>query len=338
MNIWSTIKKELPRQKLLLVQEFNINKQQSKQAIYNQAGVLLKGDDFRAANEDLSALMQADFYQYQQAEGIIKRSELLSSLPTIFICGGGHIGICLYQLADFLDYQVELIDDRQEFANKCRFPKAVAIYAGSFQQLLPTIKIDEHHHIVIVTRGHLHDLECLKWAVATKASYIGMIGSSKKVSDVFKALESQGITKGQLANVFAPIGLEINSETPAEIALSIMAQIIKNRAIKKVEINWQNLLEVMFAHQKPLILATVIESSGNTPRKAGSRMLVNAEKIIWGTIGGGSLEEHSLQTALKMIDSSQRLEILTFDLNQELQAEEGMICGGKAKVLLQKIE
>ena len=149
--------------------------------------------------------------------------------PTLHIFGGGHISLSLARISKLLGFKITVIDDRAEFANADRFPEADAILAEDFDKSFPKLKIDKSSYIVIVTRNHQYDDMVLEWAVGTGAKYIGMIGSKAKNKAVFSHLESKGITKKQLERVYAPIGLEINAQAPEEIAVSIMAEIIKVR-------------------------------------------------------------------------------------------------------------
>ena len=132
-----------------------------------------------------------------------------------------------------LDFRVVVIDDREEFANPDRFPEADETIAKDLEAIFPRLKISRSSYIVIVTRGHLLDEQVLEWAVKTDANYVGMIGSRKKNRTVFSHLESRGISRELLETVHAPIGLDIHAETPEEIAVSIMAEIIMVRREKE---------------------------------------------------------------------------------------------------------
>jgi xanthine dehydrogenase accessory factor len=149
--------------------------------------------------------------------------------PTLYIFGGGHISLALAKIGKLLGFKVAVIDDRAEFANADRFPEADTILAEDFAKSFPRLKIDKSSYIVIVTRNHQYDDMVLEWAVGTGAKYIGMIGSKTKNKAIFSHLLSKGIAKKQLDRVHAPIGLEINAQTPEEIAVSILAEIVKVR-------------------------------------------------------------------------------------------------------------
>lgn len=148
--------------------------------------------------------------------------------PTVsaYLFGGGHVGLVTARLAQFVGYEVEVIDDRPEFANAERFPEARAVHAGPWQEVTARLSPDEHALIFIATRGHAFDAEILAWALTTPASYIGMIGSRRKVHTVYNKLRAEGVAAEQLARVNAPVGLSIEADTPEEIAVSVLAEMI----------------------------------------------------------------------------------------------------------------
>jgi len=155
--------------------------------------------------------------------------EPIVTSPALFIFGGGHISLPLSQTAKTLGFKVTVIDDRAEFASSERFPEAEAVLAEDFTQAFPRLKIDKSSYIVIVTRGHQHDELVLEWAIGTPARYIGMIGSKTKVATIYSHLKAKGVSQQVLDGVHSPIGLEIGAQTPEEIAVSILAEIIKVR-------------------------------------------------------------------------------------------------------------
>jgi xanthine dehydrogenase accessory factor len=155
--------------------------------------------------------------------------EPILTAPTMYIFGGGHISLPLAQMGKLLGFKIAIIDDRAEFASTKRFPEAEMVLAGDFSKAFSKLKIDKTSYIVIVTRGHQNDELVLEWAVGTPAQYIGMIGSQTKVKTVFSHLLAKGVSKGRLDSVYSPIGLEIGAQTPEEIAVSILAEIIKVR-------------------------------------------------------------------------------------------------------------
>ena len=155
--------------------------------------------------------------------------EPVFSEPTVFLFGGGHVSEQVAPLAKRVHFKVVVIDDREMFANRERFPEADEVIVSEFENCFNKVNIDGSSYIVIVTRGHLYDGFVLEQAVKSKARYIGMIGSKKKIRTLYQNLTEKGMSKERLNRVHAPIGIDINSETPEEIAVSIVAELIKVR-------------------------------------------------------------------------------------------------------------
>ena len=149
--------------------------------------------------------------------------------PTLFVFGAGHIGQCVAEAARNVGFRVAVIDDRVKYANRERFPLAEALYAGPWEEILPQLPVKDSSYLVIATRGHNYDLQCLRYAVSSPAKYIGLLGSKRKTKLLFSTLEKEGIDQALFERVYAPIGLEIGSETPEEIAVSIVAELIAVR-------------------------------------------------------------------------------------------------------------
>jgi xanthine dehydrogenase accessory factor len=155
--------------------------------------------------------------------------EPIFSEPTVYIFGGGHVSQQLAPFSKKVGFKVVVIDDREVFANRERFPEADEVVVSEFEKCFDRLSIDETSYIVIVTRGHLYDGFVLEQAVKTNARYIGMIGSKKKIWTLYQNLMKKGMPKETLDRVYAPIGIGIHSETPEEIAVSIVAELIKVR-------------------------------------------------------------------------------------------------------------
>jgi xanthine dehydrogenase accessory factor len=148
--------------------------------------------------------------------------------PLLYIFGGGHVSIALANAAQTAGFAIGVIDDRESFANRVRFPMAQEIHT-SFEEAFEKIKPTASTYMVIVTRGHKDDMRVLAWAVGTTPHYIGMIGSKRKVLSVYRALEKDGVAPERFADVHAPVGLDIGALTPEEIAISITAELIAIR-------------------------------------------------------------------------------------------------------------
>ena len=148
---------------------------------------------------------------------------------TVYLFGAGHVSVNVYKMARIAGFDVVVVDDREQYANRERFPDASAIHADDYERVLAQIEPNETSYIVIVTRGHRDDMRVLKWAVDTRARYIGMIGSKRKVISTYRELENQGVAREKFARVHAPVGLDIGAVTPEEIAVAIVAELIAER-------------------------------------------------------------------------------------------------------------
>ncbi|MBM4161065.1 MAG: XdhC family protein [Ignavibacteria bacterium] len=156
-------------------------------------------------------------------------AEPIIGIQPVIIFGAGHIGRCLSKIAAASGFAVTIVDDREEYADPSVFPEASRVLAVNFGEAFESLKIRASTSIVIVTRGHDSDREVLRCAVTTPARYIGMIGSNKKVASTYARLREQGVPLSRLKRVHAPIGLDIGAITAEEIAVSIVAELIRAR-------------------------------------------------------------------------------------------------------------
>ena len=150
--------------------------------------------------------------------------------PVLYIFGGGHVSRQIVPLASLVGFRVVVMDDRAEFARAEDFPEAEEVREIDFHNAMEQLPIDGDSYLVIVTRGHIHDKDVLSQALRTNAKYVGMIGSKRKRQMIFQSLLDEGFKEEDLARVHSPIGLPIGAETPEEIAVSIVAELIKARA------------------------------------------------------------------------------------------------------------
>lgn len=156
--------------------------------------------------------------------------EVLPSPPKLVVVGAGHIAVPLVKIAKILDFHVTVLDDRILFANRERFPDADDVRVGDMAEELKAMAITPSTYIVLITRGHKYDEPCLREIIHGSAKYIGMIGSRRRIKACFERFKNEErIAEEVIARVYAPIGLDIATETPEEIALSIMGEIVKVR-------------------------------------------------------------------------------------------------------------
>ena len=155
--------------------------------------------------------------------------EPILATPTLYLFGGGHVSLYVSKIAATAGFETVIGDDRRAFANPERFPEAAQTLDGEWPEIFTKLRMNEFSYIVIATRGHKGDLACLRWALATPARYIGMIGSKRKLIEFAKTLESEGVAADQLERVHSPVGLDIGALTPQEIAVSVVAELIAVR-------------------------------------------------------------------------------------------------------------
>jgi xanthine dehydrogenase accessory factor len=168
--------------------------------------------------------------------------------PRAFIFGAGHISKSLAAIAGQAGFSTAVIDDRESFANRERFPDAGEVIAGEYEQIFPKLEVNDASYIIIVTRGHRDDLRVLRWAATTPAHYVAMVGSKRKVIELVKALEREGVPSDALERIHAPMGLDIGAVTPEEIAVSVVAEMIAVR--RNAGSGWRAISKSIFANER----------------------------------------------------------------------------------------
>ena len=168
--------------------------------------------------------------------------------PAAYIFGAGHISKSLSKVADLAGFRTIVIDDRETFANRERFPEADEIHADDYELVFPKLSVNETSYIVIVTRGHRDDMRVLKWAIGTNARYIAMIGSKRKVIGVVRELEKEGFAPGSFERVFAPMGFDIGAVSPEEIAVAVVAEMIAVR--RNPDSDWKQLSKSVYLDER----------------------------------------------------------------------------------------
>ena len=169
--------------------------------------------------------------------------EPIEPSPELYIVGAGHVGFHLARLAHEVGFRVHVVDDREKFANRERFPNAVEIVVDDIPGWLARTELPAHAYSVIVTRGHTNDLEALRALASRDLRYLGLIGSRAKIARIYDALVADGTPAGHLDRVHAPIGLDIGAVTPQEIAVSILAELIavKHGKTNALSMTWNAL-------------------------------------------------------------------------------------------------
>jgi xanthine dehydrogenase accessory factor len=157
--------------------------------------------------------------------------EPLHPIPRVTVFGAGHVGAEVAELAAHAGFYVVVVDDRAEFANEKRVPSANEIVVEDFRTVLDRLTFDQDDYVIAATRGHSYDAYIVERTAGSAAGYVGMLGSKRKRVVIWRALESAGVDAGQLERVHSPIGIEIGADTPAEIAVSVVAELVKLRRV-----------------------------------------------------------------------------------------------------------
>lgn len=280
--------------------------------------------------------------------------------PELIILGGGHIAVPLANIGHLLGYQVTVVDDRPNFASPERFTGAYKSICCSFDDIEKELSFGRACSVVIATRGHMNDMDCLRKVIKYPVAYLGMIGSRRKVKAIKEQLLDDGVAMEKIDMVHMPIGLDIGAQTPAEIAVCIAAEMIKDRrggsAASLVDesvlkVSHPNDCELPSASDKealqeairaacenvPAALATIVRTKGSTPRKAGARMIVYRDGRMLGTIGGGCCGESEVRLqAISVIDEGIP-RVHRISMTADIAAAEGMSCGGTLEVFMEPV-
>ncbi len=263
----------------------------------------------------------ASLLQMEQDVSMLRR-EWFSPQPKLILCGGGHVSREVAAFAHRLDFSVTVMDERPEAVTRERFPDAETLICDSHDNLKNYLEPDACY--VVVTPDHKADLQCVSTILPTGYRYLGMIGSRKKVASTTENLRNAGFPQEQIDSIFAPIGLPIGAVTPAEIALSILAQIVQEKNKTHAASADKALLEA----KEPGVLCIITEKHGSAPRGVGSMMFVGEEKVL-GSIGGGEPEYLAICHARE----NPGFDLREFALNNTAPNGLDMICGGRIKVL-----
>ena len=285
--------------------------------------------------------IQEDFTRVLRETGAGRASEITKEIDgeryvrrfipedRLIILGAGHIALPLCRMSAMLDFAVTVVDDRPSFANRGRFPDAAQVVCDSFAKAIGDLKIRPTDYICVITRGHRWDGECLRQILRGEyPSYLGMIGSRRRVTGLLGLLREEGYDSEKL-----------------EIAVSICAELVQHRrshpaeedeaVLERTDTNFE-LLRFLAGGQGPAALMTVISTRGSTPVESGAIMVMDSLGKTIGTIGGGCGEAEVMTAARRLIGTGQA-KTVEVDMTNDIAEEEGMVCGGKMRVLVEDI-
>ena len=276
-------------------------------------------------------------------EGLVVREPVLPQ-ERLIVLGAGHIALPVCQFGAACGFTVCVVDDRPDFANRARFPEAAEVICDSFENGIRRLKVTPFDYVVVITRGHRHDADCLRVLLpGTMPAYLGMIGSRRRTKGLLEMLREEGFAEDRLARICTPIGLPIGAVTPGEIAISILSEVVAykrlpehgdpNRFCNDSDVELST-LRYLAENREPKAVVTVIETKGSTPRGTGAKMAVSPLGKVTGSIGGGCSEAAVIQDAVRIIGTG-RYKLVDIDLTGEVAESDGMVCGGTMKVLVE---
>lgn len=339
-NIYRNIAEQMEKQETVVL--ITVLENGVKKYIYGTEQISKQINNLaREAYEEKKVVFAQLGETYVIAEPFCKRERLI-------ILGGGHVSLALAEFSAKTGFLVTVVDDRPSFANSVRFPFAKEVICDGFEHAIKNLKITSSDYIAILTRGHRHDADCLRALYEQETPfYLGMIGSRRRVRELKRQLvEEDGIKSEWLELIHSPIGLDIGAITPEEIAVCILAELIATkrkstdkRKVFQSDIDMETIENLAYPAENrvdsPKAIITILEVKGSTPRKAGAKMIVYEDGGIEGTIGGGCAEASIMQEARKVIKSG-GYKICEVDMTGSVAEDEGMVCGGTMRVLIEK--
>ncbi len=278
------------------------------------------------------------------AEESVTVTEPVLPQERLIVLGGGHIALPVCEFGAKCGFAVYVVDDRPDFANRRRFPDAADVICDSFENGIEGLKITAFDYVVVITRGHRHDADCLRALLPVEVpAYLGMIGSRRRTKGLLEMLKEEGFDPERLGRICTPIGLDIGAITPAEIAMSILSEVIAYKRLPEYGAEGRccsdsdlelSTLQYLAENHEPKAVVTVIETKGSTPRGTGAKMSVSPLGKVTGSIGGGCSEAAVIQDAVRIIGTG-RYKLVDIDLTGEVAESDGMVCGGTMKVLVE---
>ncbi|MBP3853836.1 MAG: XdhC family protein [Erysipelotrichaceae bacterium] len=271
-------------------------------------------------------------------------AEIIGAEKKMVICGAGHVSMPIIRMAKMIGFHVTVIDDRPQFTDNARQAGADRVICDEFMSALDAMESDAHTYFVIVTRGHQYDSDCLHVLLNKPSAYIGMMGSGRRVRIVKEDCIARGFDKEKVDAVHSPIGLKIRAQTPEEIAVSVLAEIIAEKnETPETGIPTEIMEGILGGHHTPAmegrrILCTIVDKKGAAPRQVGTRMLYNHLDQSIATIGGGCTEATVKEKAREMF-TEETITPMTIrvDLSADQASLEGEVCGGVIEVYMEEV-
>ena len=260
--------------------------------------------------------------------------EPISGGRKLVICGAGHVSLSVIRLCAMLGFEITVIEDREEYAGKAFEAGADQVICRPFGEALDGIGGDLSTAFVIMTREHAHDVDCLRRILKKPCVYAGMMGSRSRTEQIRQQMLEEGFDARKVEQLHMPIGLQIGSRTPEEIAVSVAAELIQVLNVSDPGEGFPGGMAEELASRPQGVLAMIVRKSGEAPRRPGTKMLVRSDGSFLGTVGGGYAEAQILRTAGEMIRTGSR-ECRLVSIGMQKGT---MHCGGEITVFLMPLE
>lgn len=307
---------------------------------FSEGKILGETDGSLLSEEQKRSLARSKENQIVEMDGRKIFVEHLRRPNRLVICGGGHVAQKTAVLAKQTGFHVTALEDRPLFADAMRRTGADEVICESFEKALEQIPGSRDTYFLVLTRGHRYDGICMRAILQKERAYTGMMASRKRAAVVKSQLFEEGIPQTALDEIHSPVGISINAETPEEIAVSVVAEMImvKNR-VKKTSGYDDSLLAGLVEdgrEQEKKALATIVFRRGSAPRETGTKMIVTKDGKTVGTIGGGCMENRILHQCLKLLrEENPRGRLVMENMTGREAEDEGLVCGGTIQVYLE---
>lgn len=306
-----------------------------KEIVWQNEGCRLKKEELE--NQRLQELMQCEQSQVVELDGVRWLLEILKPEARLIICGAGHVALSCLRMAKLLGMNVTVLEDREEYAKQAEEAGADLVVCKPFREAIRELENTDNCKYLVMTRAHKMDQDCLEEIFRKPYSYVGMLGSPKKIAALRNNLVQAGIEEAHFEKLHSPVGLDIGAKTPAEIGVSVMAELIQLQNSGKEEASSysREMLGRQALHPAAGILCTLVDNGGGSPRNPGTKMLVYSSDDRIGTIGGGVLEGTAIREAVKMLEEGMERKIIHSGVDGN---DSGMACCRNAEVLLERVE
>lgn len=263
--------------------------------------------------------------------------ERFGGTPQLVVCGAGTVGQALIAISSQTGFSVTALEDRQEYAETARKLGAQRVICRPFEEALDELTGSPSTYFVVVTREHRYDRACLRLIFRKERAYVGMMGSRKRVGLLKEQLAEEGIDSAALESLHAPIGLAISAETPEEIAVSILAELIQVKNHRRQTEGFSHKM-LQALQEGNCVLTEIVDRIGSTPRGIGTKMVVFPDGTHVGTVGGGWMEADVIRQAQNLLQMQEKTRLHHSEMVSGGTSGSPMLCGGSQLIYMEKVQ